>query len=245
MLLTAFPTFASYAQSEPADNMYSSFFPQAQCDSIAFRQAWRGYTILLRYKLIQNPHYLTIIDFTKRSNEFRLFVLDVPARRLVLASITAHGAGSDPDSSAIPQRFGNTDGSRMSSVGFYITGDTYTNHRPGDSLGLCLFGLDKGYNDAAAAREIVMHYGATEYAGRIYVTDSGAARSSGCPAMPLSTNSRVINLIKGGSCLFIYSGKVAAYARQSTVLNEQFREDIIQQGPPPNNCSCKLSPHKP
>jgi hypothetical protein len=128
----------------------------------------------------------------------------------------------------------------MSSIGFYLTGDTYTNHRPDDSLGLCLFGLDKGYNDSAAAREIVLHYGATEYTGKVYVTDSGAARSFGCPALPLSTNSKVILLIKGGSLLFIYSGKEKQYRQHSAVLNGDIQLPITQQGPPPNSCHCNL-----
>jgi hypothetical protein len=219
---------------------YSRFFAHGECDPSAFRYAIRGYDILRAAGLLANPRYLSIIDYTKPSSTPRFFVLDVPAQRLVITSITAHGAGSDPDSSTIPYRFGNREDSRMSSVGFYITGSTYTNHRPDDSLGLCLFGLDKDYNDGAAAREIVLHYGATEYSGRVYVTDSGAARSSGCPALPLNRNARIINLIKGGSCLFIYSDKVAEYPRKSTVLQQRLPAVISQQGPPPNNCSCNL-----
>lgn len=162
--------------------------------------------------------------------------------RTVVSSIGAHGIGSDPDSTAIPQRFSNHDGSKASSVGFYVTGATYTNHRPCDSIGLCLFGLDKGFNDSAAIREIVVHYGATEYKGREYVTDSGAARSYGCPALPLSTNSKVINLIKGGSCLFVYSNKAQHFSEKSTVLNGGVTTAILQRGPPPNYCTCNLQP---
>src|SRR5205085_2032498 len=120
-----------------------------------------------------------------------------------------------------------------------------TNFRPGDSVGLCLFGLDKGFNDSAAAREIVLHYGATERSGHIYVSDSGAGRSYGCPALPLSTNSRIIQLIKDGSLLFIYSDKDPQYVRRSTVLNRRIRLPIRQLGPPPNNCSCNLEAQKP
>jgi len=208
-------------QAQQADHSraYREFFKYGECDPEAFELAWRGYHILLRDSLLRAPQYLTIVDYTKPSNRPRLFVLDMDARRLLLASIAAHGIGSDPDSTTIPRYFGNRNNSKMSSLGFYLTGDVYTNHRPLDSLGLCLFGLDRGYNDSAAIREIVLHYGATEYSGRVYVTDSGAARSYGCPAMPLSTNSRVISLIKGGSLLFIYSGQEANYARHSTVLN--------------------------
>jgi hypothetical protein len=191
---------------------------------------------------LENRRYLSIVDYSKPSNRERFFVLDLEEKQTVIRSITAHGIGSDPDSTTIPYRFSNRDGSKSTSVGFYITGATYTNHRPLDSIGLCLFGLDKGFNDSAAIREIVLHYGATEYAGRVYVTDSGAARSYGCPALPLSTNTSIINLIKDGSCVFVYSPKVKTYERESSVLNSKLQFPIVQQGPPPNNCSCQLQP---
>ena len=231
---------SSYAQKEQVPNIYKQFFRHHECSQAAFGLAWQGYHKLVREKVVKSPRYLTIIDYARPSNKRRLFVLDVYRKRLVLSSIVAHGIGSDPDSSTVPYRFSNGDGSHMSSIGFYLTGDVYTNHRPLDSLGLCLFGLDKGFNDSAAAREIVMHYGATEYTGKVYVTDSGAARSYGCPALPLSTNTRVIQLIKGGSLLFAYSNKARLYAKHSAVLNGQVQFPIVQQGPPPNNCTCNI-----
>lgn len=221
---------------------YRSYFPGAECDRQAFTLAVRGYNILRSQKLLANAGYLSIVDFTKPSYRKRFFVLDLKRHRTAVASTTAHGVGSDPDSCTLPYCFSNRNGSRASSVGFYVTGSTYTNHRPSDSLGLCLFGLDKGYNDSAAIREIVIHYGASEHRGNVYVTDSGAARSYGCPALPLSTNTKVIQLIKGGSCLFIYSPKAKNFANTSTVLTRSLREPITQQGPPPNYCSCRLQP---
>ena len=235
-------SFAANSQERISDKKsYNVFFQNNECNSTAFEYAMRGYHILKNDGLLGNERYLTIIDFTKPSNAQRLFLLDMKLNKLVLKSLTAHGVGSDPDSLTIPYRFGDKDGSKMSSVGFYITGETYINHRPNDSIGLCLFGLDKGFNDSAAVREIVVHYGATERSGNVYVTDSGAARSYGCPTLPLSTNTRVINLIKGGSCVFIYSDKVTAFRKKSTVLNNRIAGHIVQQGPPPNNCQCHLS----
>lgn len=219
---------------------YAQYFPNHQCNKTAFTQALKGYQILKEKKLLKNTRYLTVIDFSKPSNQHRLFVLDLEKAKLAISSITAHGVGSDPDSTTRPYRFSNRNNSRMSSVGFYITGSIYTNHRPADSLGLCLFGLDKGFNDSAAIREIVVHYGATEYSGRVYVTDSGAARSFGCPALPLSTNTTIIEFIKEGSCLYIYSDRAKNYLAKSTVLNGRLRGRIIQKGPPPNNCSCNF-----
>lgn len=234
--------YALNAHAQRSKAKYHDYFPHGECSPAAFSLAWEGYEKLNAARLLRNPRYLTIVDLTKPSNQQRFFVLDIPAGKRVLSSITAHGVGSDPDSLTIPYRFGNTDGSRMSSIGFYLTGSTYTNHRPDDSLGLCLFGIEQGFNDSAARREIVVHYGATEYTGRVYVNDSGAARSFGCPALPLSTNTRAIRLIREGSCLFIYSDKVKGYVSRSAVLNDRIRLPIIQQGPPPNNCRCRLQP---
>ncbi len=241
-LLFCLMPFFSSGREHPG-RAYVRFFPGRECHPDAFALAWTGYHKLLAQGLIAVPQYLTIIDYSLPSHRPRLFLLDVPAQRLALSSIVAHGVGSDPDSSGIPRRFSNREGSRMSSIGFYLTGDPYVNFRPGDSLGLCLFGLDEGVNDSAAAREIVLHYGATEYRGRVYVTDSGAARSYGCPALPLSTNTKIISRIRGGSLLFIYSPVEAArYERRSTVLRKGIRLPLVQRGPPPNNCSCRLDP---
>jgi hypothetical protein len=244
LLISLLPAWTACGRPPDSPGAYNRFFRNGECNPTAFALARRGYDILLAEGLLEAPRYLTIVDYTRPSNQQRLFVLDMAENRLLLSSITAHGVGSDPDSSTIPYRFSNKDGSKMTSLGFYLTGSIYTNFRPGDSLGLCLFGLDKGFNDSAANREIVLHYGATEYSGRVYVTDSGAARSYGCPALPLSTNGRIIQMIKGGSLLFIYSDKDPQYARQSTVLNGQISLPIRQQGPPPNNCSCNLEGRK-
>jgi hypothetical protein len=240
LLLSVFRNSA-IAGPLPDSREYARYFPNGGCAPEAFHLAMEGHRILHADSLLSVPRYLTIIDYTRPSHQQRLFVLDLSARRVSLSSIVAHGIGSDPDSTGIPYRFSNRNNSRMTSLGFYLTGDVYFNHRPADSLGLCLFGLDAGFNDSAAIREVVVHYGATEYRGNVYVTDSGAARSYGCPALPLSTNARVINLIRGGSLMFVYSAKEKpSFIRNSTVLNRRLRLPLIQKGPPPNNCTCNL-----
>jgi hypothetical protein len=232
---------AAQAQA-PKPEDYDRFFPDQACDHRAYDLAIRGYGILRDEDVLAERRYLTIIDFTKRSNVPRLFVLDVKKKSLVLQSIVSHGLGSDPDSTTIPYRFSNRDGSHATSVGFYLTGRTYYNYRPADSLGLCLFGLDSGYNDAAAAREIVVHYGATERRGNVYVTDTGAGRSYGCPALPLSTNTRFIRTVEGGSVVFVYSDKVADYEASSSVLRRRMKWPLRQRGPAPNFCACEIQP---
>lgn len=244
VLLCLLSYSATHAQGRIAPGDYHHFFQDGSCDRAAFELAARGYANLLEEDILQKPRYLTIIDFTKPSNVSRLFVLDVKKKEIALRSIVAHGLGSDPDSTTIPYRFSNRDGSHATSVGFYLTGKTYFNYRPSDSLGLCLFGLDSGFNDAAATREIVVHYGATERKGTVYVTDTGAGRSYGCPALPLSTNTRFIKLVEGGSAVFVYSDKVAGYEAASTVLRRRLKWPLQQRGPAPNFCSCDVAPDR-
>jgi hypothetical protein len=234
----------AWAQSRIEAGDYKRYFPDQTCDRTAFELATRGYNILRDQDVLRESRYLTIIDFTKPSNVPRLFVLDVKKGELALQSIVSHGVGSDPDSTTIPYRFSNVDGSHATSVGFYLTGKTYFNFRPADSLGLCLFGLDNGYNDAAAAREIVVHYGATERKGKVYVTDTGAGRSYGCPALPLSTNTRFIKMVEGGSLMFVYSDKVTGYEERSSVLRQSLKWPLRQRGPDPNFCSCDVAPDR-
>jgi hypothetical protein len=221
---------------------YSRFFPTGQCARQAYNLAIAGHRNLVDARVVLSPRYLTIIDFTHRSNEVRLFVLDAKTQTVALQSTVAHGLGSDPDSTTLPYRFSNKDGSLATSIGFYLTGSPYINTRPVDSLGLCLFGLDRGFNDAAAAREIVVHYGANSHRGTVYVTDTGAGRSYGCPALPLSANTPFINLVQGGSVLFIYTNKVPAYSKTATVLKRNWRWPLRQTGPAPNFCSCTITP---
>jgi hypothetical protein len=239
-ILALFLSTAVFGQHAAKTSFYQRFFPDHSCSRQAFDLAWKGYQNLLRQHLISVPGYLSIIDYSIASDKKRLFVLRLKDSTVAISSIVSHGIGSDPDSTTIPYVFGNYNGSRMSSLGFYLTGNTYTNFRPDDNVGLCLFGLDKGYNDSAAAREIVFHYGATEHKGTIYVTDSGAGRSYGCPALPLSTNRKVIELIRGGTVLFVYSNRDPDYPRKSSVLNGTLLLPIYQKGPAPNYCECLI-----
>lgn len=150
---------------------------------------------------------LTIIDYSQPSTLTRLFVVDPDDGEILHKSLVAHGKNSG-DTEAT--RFGNEIDSRQSSLGFFVTGDTY-NGRHGYSLRL--HGLEPGINDNALERNIVIHganYVSEEYAAR----NGRLGRSWGCPALPTATNREVIDLIKGGSCVFIY-GEDATYRHRS------------------------------
>jgi hypothetical protein len=140
---------------------------------------------------------LTVIDYSLPSTAPRLWVLDLERPRLLYRELVAHGAGSGDN---FATRFSNTEGSRQTSLGLFLTGDTYEG---GNGYSLRLRGLEPGTNDRAYERTIVVH-------GAWYVSEEHAlrwgrlGRSWGCPALPLARARAVIDAIKDGSLLFAY-----------------------------------------
>ena len=80
-----------------------------------------------------------------------------------------------------------------------------------------LEGVERGINDKALARAIVMH--GADYANEEVITRKGyLGRSYGCPAVPENLNRDIVDKIKNGNCLFIYSSD-KKYLTQSKLLN--------------------------
>jgi hypothetical protein len=164
----------------------------------AFEYALTGYNNLLNEGKIVKNNILSILDFSLPSGKKRLFVIDLEAGQLVYNTYAAHGRNSGTD---MATQFSNQPNSFKSSLGFYVTGDTYTG-KHGESLRLN--GEEQGINDNALARGIVMHSAA--YADENIVATQGyIGRSQGCPALPQNMSKNIINTIKNGSCLFLYS----------------------------------------
>jgi len=153
---------------------------------------------------------LTVIDFSLPSTEKRLWVID-PAKGLILHhSVVAHGRNSGE---LLAKAFSNQPESFQSSLGFYKTAETYQGKH---GYSLRLDGLEKGFNDQARNRAIVIH--GADYAKEEFAKSTGRlGRSLGCPALPPELSAKVIDLIKDGSLLFIY-GKDDSYLQQSYLL---------------------------
>lgn len=140
---------------------------------------------------------LTVIDYSLPSTRPRLWVLDLAHGRVLYRELVAHGRGSGDNYAT---HFSNLPDSHQSSLGLYLTGDTYTG---GNGYSLKLRGLDPGLNDLAESRYIVMHgawYVSAEHArlhGRL-------GRSWGCPALSPESAGPVIDAIKDGSFLFVH-----------------------------------------
>ncbi len=178
----------------------------------AFDQGMAGYKFLLAAGKINNSEVLTIADFSKPSCKKRLFVIDVKNEKLLFNTYVAHGRNSGRE---VATTFSNDAESFKSSLGFFVTGDTY-NGKHGFSLRL--LGEEKGINDNANNRAIVMHSAA--YVSEDAIRMQGyAGRSLGCPALPVEMNKPIIEKIKNGSCLYLYSPD-RYYAAHSTVLKK-------------------------
>ena len=140
---------------------------------------------------------LTVIDYTKPSTERRLWVFDLAHTRVLFEELTAHGKNSG-DNRAV--RFSNVPNSLMTSLGAFLTGDTYIGKH---GLSLRLQGLEKGVNDKSMERAIVIHAAA-------YVNDSDAktkgriGRSWGCPAVRPEISRRLIETVQGGTLVLAY-----------------------------------------
>lgn len=164
----------------------------------AFDAAIKGYNQLLNKGSIANNRVITIIDFTQPSYKKRLFVIDVASGSLMFNTLVAHGQNTG---NAYANRFSNIPESFQSSLGFYITSKTY-NGKNGFSMQLK--GIEKGINDLAEQRAIVMH--GAPYVSESFIRAKGyIGRSHGCPAVPSQLNKPIIENIKNGSVLFIYS----------------------------------------
>ncbi len=155
---------------------------------------------------------MTIVDFSLPSSAKRLFVIDLENRKILYNTYVAHGRNSGKE---YANSFSNAPESNKSSLGFYITKETY-NGAHGYSLKL--EGEEKGINDNALSRAIVMH--SADYVNKNLISSQGyIGRSLGCPAIPKDVYKPIIETIKDGSCLFIY-GNNTTYAYKSTVLRE-------------------------
>lgn len=164
----------------------------------AFEYAQKGWQKLIDQGRLINQSIVAIVDFSQPSTNKRLYVIDMENYKVLYNTLVSHGKNSGKE---MASTFSNRPSSYMSSPGFYITGETYN----GDNgYSLRLEGVEKGINDRAFERAIVMH-------GADYVNEGFAAkqgyigRSWGCPAVPREVATPIINTLKNGALLFIYA----------------------------------------
>ena len=146
---------------------------------------------------VKGPETLTVIDYSKPSSERRLWVYDLKTKQLLFEELVAHGQGSGAN---VATEFSNNDESHQTSLGLFVTSDTYVGK---NGYSLRLDGLDKGVNDRARERAIVMH--GAPYVSESFVKANGRlGRSWGCPAISELVARKMIDTVKGGGLVFAY-----------------------------------------
>lgn len=161
-----------------------------------FNLALDGFHLLKAKGLVQK-NILTLVDFSLSSNVKRLWVIDLDKKIILFQTLVAHGRNTGEE---FAKQFSNQAESFQSSVGFYATGEIYDGKH---GMSLKLDGLEKGLNDKARERAVVVH--GADYVSESFIKQNKRlGRSQGCPALPVEMNAKIINVIKNKSCLFIY-----------------------------------------
>ncbi|MEZ5024613.1 MAG: murein L,D-transpeptidase catalytic domain family protein [Chitinophagales bacterium] len=198
------------------DDLYESL-SIPELDKKVFEISLAGYFKLWQNGQLDNPNYLTIVDFSKTSNKERFFLIDLKNKTLVDKSLVAHGRNTG---NLKAERFSNIPQSYQSSLGFYTTAETY-NGKHGFSLRLD--GVEKNFNDKARERAIVIH--GADYVSQSFIQTYGRlGRSFGCPSLPEEKSETIINTIKEKSCLFIYNPK-EQYLASSKLIKSDLPKD--------------------
>lgn len=194
----------AFLPSNSIESLYKELNLTNKMDFKTFSNAISGMKKLKNIK----EDVITIIDFTKSSVKERFFVIDLKNKKILFSTYVMHGKNSGE---SIPKEFSNVVNSFKSSPGFYKTENTY-NGEYGYSLRLN--GLEKGINDKAKERAIVVH-------GSDYAKPKPGAkkldRSLGCPAIPKDVSDKVINEIKNGRLLYIHTDE-KSYVQKSSII---------------------------
>ncbi|HLX93656.1 MAG TPA: murein L,D-transpeptidase catalytic domain family protein [Puia sp.] len=198
--------------AEEASELYEQIdLKDAGLSKKAFQYAFTGYYYLLNHHQLANENVLTICDFSQSSRNKRLYVIDLGEKTILINTYVAHGRKTGGE---FAQSFSNRTNSHKSSLGFFVTEGTYD----GDNgLSLKINGVERGFNDKALRRGIVIH--GSDYVGPDFLAwNKFNGRSFGCPAVPSAEIQEVVDTIKDGSCLFIYH-PTKRYLIRSKILN--------------------------
>jgi len=183
-----------------------------------FRLGMVGYYSLEKEGVLNDKGLITIIDFSKPSTEKRFYTIDLKKLAVKYHTYVAHGRNTGENRATA---FSNIPHSNQSSLGFYVTGETYVGSK---GYSLRLDGMEKSFNDNIRSRAVVMH--AADYATESWINRYGRlGRSQGCPALPPKISREVIDSIKNKSAIFTYYPD-EGYLKASRYLNV---ENLLQK----------------
>lgn len=177
----------------------------------ALEYALTGYHRLLKRHALQKTDVLSVCDFSQPSSSKRMYIFDLHNKRLLYRTYVAHGMGSGRE---YANSFSNIPDSYKSSLGFYVTRTTYVGS---NGLSLRIQGMEKGFNDKASSRSIVIH-GANYVSERVLRKYGLMGTTFGCPAVPVEMAAQIIPVLKNGTCFFIYYPS-KRYLSASKMLN--------------------------
>lgn len=214
---TKIPAQKDSTNNNTAENSRAFLYDSLDLDAMglskeAFNLALTGYQSLVESGKVQKDNILTIIDFSLPSSQKRLFVINLETGALLFNTFVSHGRNSG---TALATKFSNAFNSFKSSLGFYTTGSPYSGKH---GYSLRLEGQEAGINDNAMERGIVIH--SADYVNERTIQQLGyIGRSQGCPAIPEALKKPIIETIRNGSCLFVYSPD-KAYTAHSKLLQK-------------------------
>ncbi|HEU0136012.1 MAG TPA: murein L,D-transpeptidase catalytic domain family protein [Flavobacterium sp.] len=199
-VLASTETSAVSAATMVYQNLNAQKFALPRLES--FTKALEGFNNLKKQGIVKK-NILTLVDFTLSSNTKRLWVIDMTTNTILYHSLVAHGRNTGEE---FANSFSNQSESFRSSLGFYATGEVYVG-KHGKSMRLD--GLEKGKNDNARERAVVMH--GADYVSESFIKHHNRlGRSLGCPAIPVELTDKIINTIKDKSCLYIHHPSAAS-----------------------------------
>lgn len=162
-----------------------------------FRLGMIGYYQLRHEQTLNKRNIISLVDFTKASTEKRFYTIDLDNQKLLFHTYVAHGRNTGENWA---KSFSNKQHSNQSSLGFYVTAETYVGSK---GYSLRLDGKEEEYNGNIRDRAVVMHE--ADYVSEQWIKKYGRlGRSQGCPALPKGISKEVIDTIKDKTVIFAY-----------------------------------------
>ena len=186
------PVMAEDAARAEALELYHEVGLSGEVASEVFVKAYA------RFSGMAPARMLAIADMTQPSTAKRLYIIDLDRKTLMLRTWVAHGQGTGE---VMARHFSNSHGSHQTSLGLYRVGAEIVSPKHGPAL--LLHGMDKGTNDQALAREVIMH--GADYVSASFIAQHGRlGRSWGCPAVSREHMAKMIELLADGGLLYVH-----------------------------------------
>ncbi|MCD6227236.1 murein L,D-transpeptidase catalytic domain family protein [Candidatus Micrarchaeota archaeon] len=199
----------------------------------AFKHGLIAYLNAKKKGILKKDNIFTIVDFTKPSNEKRLFVLDMVNKKIIMKEYVAHGKGKgnkvNPHKNV--RYVGNRLGSNLSPNGLLITAEGKEYKESKNGYILRIEGVEKGFNDNTKSRGVYIHKAI--YNGLTYVSDDFAkahgyvGESQGCLAVDPKVSDELIDTVKGGSGIFIYFPTTQYMANSEYMKEKEITKELV------------------